>query len=96
VCSRRKGICILDELYHLVSLELCIVLDNILLNEPLFELRVGPGGVDGVVEVIVILAHFVQEILAGVRFGRSRFDKFVAHKPFVLMSEIEIEEGKKR
>lgn len=54
----RRIIYELDEFHHLASLELCVALDNILLNEPMFELGVGPGGIDSVVDVIVILAHF--------------------------------------
>jgi hypothetical protein len=53
------SICVLDELEHLVSLDLRVAFDDIMLDEPIFELGVGPRRKDCVVYVIVVLVHFV-------------------------------------
>ena len=42
------GVAIRKELLELLAFHLCVRLDDIVVDEPLARLRVGPGGVDGI------------------------------------------------
>jgi hypothetical protein len=57
------------------------------LDKPLFELRIGPAGVDGVVDIIVVLVHFTKEILSRVGLWRCGFYDVVVYEPFMLVGK---------
>lgn len=63
---------VLNELLHLLTLELSITLDDVVVDQVLAELRVRPVRPEGVVGVIIIFLHLSQELLTG--SGRRRDD----------------------
>ena len=75
-----------DQLDHLVSACLSITLHDIVVNQPLFQLRIGPSRPNHVGGIIIVRFHLCNKSIAV--FLVARFDDIVRYEPVMLKYQI--------